>query len=159
MILAKQGISIDLPRGWEGRAFIPALPAAALTFPVLHAATFALPPDDSSFAGRLAEAMGPVGTLLSLVEYDPALARDALFREHHLPISMRLGDLSPAALQVRRAGHAGAQRFFSAAGRAFCLYVIVGSGGDATGSVRRLNEVLATLRIEPNASSDSEGQR
>ncbi len=150
MILSKQGISVDLPSGWEGRAFLPDVPPPALNYPVLHAASFAMPPDDSSYAGRLANAMGPSGTLFSLVEFDPALAGDALFRQGRLPLSLTLADLSPAALQVRRPGHAGAQRFFAAAGRAFCLYVIVGTGTDAAGRVRSLNAVLASLRIEPS---------
>jgi len=149
MILAKDGISVDLPRGWEGRAFVPAVPAPALTFPVLHAATFALPPDDSSFGGGLARAMGAEGTMFSLVEFDPALAGEKLFREDRLPIALRPGELSPSALQVRRRGHAGVQRFFAESGRAFCLYAIVGSRDDRSDRVRRLNGVLATLRIEP----------
>lgn len=156
MILSKQGISVDLPAGWEGRAFLPAVPPPALIFPVLHAASFPLPPDDSSFAGRLASALGPRGVLFSLVEYDPALSGDALFREGALPVSVRLGDLDSAALQVRRPGQAGVQRFFAAAGRAFCLYVIVSTGSDAAGSIRELNRVLDTLRITPAPAAPSE---
>ena len=157
MRLAKQGISVDLPPGWEGRAFLPSAPPPALNFPVLHAASVAMPPDDSSYAGRLASAMGSSGTLLSLVEFDPALAGDALFREGRLPLSLALADMSPASLQVRRPGHAGTQRFFAAAGRAFCLYVIVGTGTDAAGRIRALNAVLASLRIEPAPASERHG--
>jgi hypothetical protein len=149
--LSKQGISVDLPSGWEGRAFVPEAPPPALTFPVLHAANFAMAPDNSSYAGRLAADMDAAGTLFSLVEFDPALAGDALFEEGRLPIALRLDDLNPSALQVRRPGHAGAQRFFAAAGRAFCLYVVVGTGDDAAGNLRALNTVLATLRIERSA--------
>ena len=154
MILAKDGISVDLPRGWEGRAFVPAVPAPALTYPVLHAATFALPPDDSSYGGGLARAMGAEGTMFSLVEFDPALAGDTLFREGRLPIVVRPSELSPSALQVRRPGHAGVQRFFAESRRAFCLYTIVGSSDDRPGRVRELNGVLATLRVEPRPPAE-----
>jgi hypothetical protein len=157
MILAKEGISVDLPRGWEGRAFVPALPAPALTYPVLHAATFALPHDDSSFGGGLARAMGAEGTMFSLVEFDPALAGERLFREDTLPIAVRPAELSTRALQVRRPGHSGVQRFFAESRRAFCLYAIVGSRDDRAERVRRLNGVLATLRIEPLPASPGGG--
>jgi hypothetical protein len=157
MILAKDGISVDLPRGWEGRAFVPAVPAPALTYPVLHAATFALPHDDSSFGGGLARAMGAEATMFSLVEFDPALAGEKLFRGDRLPIVVRPADLSPGALQVRRPGHAGVQRFFAESRRAFCLYAIVGSRDDRSDRVRQLNGVLATLRIEPLHTPPGDG--
>jgi hypothetical protein len=149
MILSKDGISVDLPRGWEGRAFVPAVPAPELAYPVLHAATFALPSDDSSFGGGLARAMGAEGTMFSLVEFDPALAGEKLFRQDRLPIVLRPAELSPSALQVPRPGHAGVQRFFAEFGRAFCLYAIVGSSRDRSDRVRQLNRVLGTLRIDP----------
>jgi hypothetical protein len=148
MILAKAGISVDLPQGWEGRAFVPAAPEPERTFPVLHAATFAFPPDDSSFAGGLQRAMGAEGTMFSLVEFDPALSTEKLFREDRLPIALRPPELSPGALQVPRPGQAAVQRFFAESERAFCLYAIVASRQDRAGRVRRLNDVLASLRIE-----------
>ena len=157
MILAKDGISVDLPRGWEGRAFVPAAPQPERTYPVLHAATFALPPDDSSFGGGLQRAMGAEGTMFSLVEFDPALAGEKLFREDRLPIVVRPAELNPGALQVPRRGHAGVQRFFAESRRAFCLYAIVGSRDDRPGRVRQLNRVLATLRIEPLAPRPGDG--
>jgi hypothetical protein len=151
MILAKAGISVDLPQGWEGRAFVPAAPEPEHTYPVLHAATFALPPDDSSFGGGLQRAMGSEGTMFSLVEFDPALSTEKLFREDHLPIALLPSELSPGALQTPRAGHTAAQRFFAESERAFCLYAIVASRQDRPDRVRRLNGVLASLRIEPLA--------
>jgi hypothetical protein len=157
MILTKDGISVDLPRGWEGRAFVPVAPAPALTFPVLHAATFAIPPDDSSYGGGLARAMGTEATMFALVEFDRALAGEKLFREDRLPIAVRPAELSPGALQVRRPGHAAVQRFFAESGRAFCLYAIVGSRHDRAARVRRLNDVLATLRIRPTAADKGDG--
>lgn len=157
MILAKDGISVDLPQGWEGRAFVPTAPQPERTYPVLHAATFALPPDDSSFGGGLQRAMGAEGTMFSLVEFDPELSAEKLFREDRLPIALRPSELSPGALQVPRPGHAAVQRFFAESERAFCLYAIVASRRDRPGSVRRLNGVLASLRIEPLAGPARDG--
>lgn len=146
MILAKDGISVDLPVGWEGRAFVPSVPPPALNFPVLHASSFAMVPDDSSFAGRLAAAMSERDAMFSLVEYDPRLAGDALFREHGLPVRVAPAEVRPTAMQVPRRGQGGAQRFFAASGRAFCLYVIV---GDERARFGELDAILGSLRIEP----------
>ena len=157
MILTKDGISVDLPRGWEGRAFVPVLPEPALTFAVLHAATFAIPPDDSSYGGGLARAMGTEATMFALVEFDPALAGEKLFRDDRLPIAVRPAELSPGALQVPRPGHAAVQRFFAESGRAFCLYAIVGSRDDRAARVRRLKDVVATLRIRPLIAHTEQG--
>jgi len=148
MILSKDGISVDLPPGWEGRAFVPSAPPPALNFPVLHAASFAMVPDDSSFAGRLAAAMSRRDAMFSIVEYDPRLARDALFREANLPIVLSPSDVHPTAMQVPRPGQAAAQRFFAASDRAFCLYVIV---GDDRLRFAELDRVLASIRVEPLA--------
>ena len=150
MILSKDGISVDLPAGWEGRAFVPAAPPPALNFPILHGASFAMVPDDSSFAGRLTAAMGRRDAMFSIVEYDPRLAGDALFREHGLPLRVSPGDVHPMAMQVPRRGQGGAQRFFSASGRAFCLYVVV---ADDRTRFDELDGILASLRIEPLARS------
>jgi len=148
MILAKDGISVDLPAGWEGRTFVPAVPPPALNFPVLHAASFAMVPDDSSFAGRLAAAMGPRDAMFSLVEYDPRLAGDALFREGSLPIALSPNEMHSMAMQVPRPGQGAVQRFFAAAGRAFCLYVIA---GDSRARFAELEQILGSIRIEPLA--------
>ncbi|HXY71669.1 MAG TPA: hypothetical protein VEM41_03930 [Actinomycetota bacterium] len=148
MILSKDGISVDLPVGWEGRAFVPSVPPPALNFPVLHASSFAMVPDDSSFAGRLAAAMSERDAMFSLVEYDPRLAGDALFREHRLPMRVSPAEVHPTAMQVPRRGQGGAQRFFAASSRAFCLYVIVGNERARFGE---LDAILASLRIEPIA--------
>lgn len=148
MILRKEGISVDLPPGWEGRAFVPDAPPPSLNFPVLHAASFAMVPDDSSFAGRLAAAMSRRDAMFSLVEYDPRLAGDALFRENSLPIVVSPADVHPMAMQVPRRGQGAVQRFFAASKRAFCLYVIV---GDDRARFAQLNHILASLRVEPLA--------
>ena len=46
-------------------------------------------------------------------------------------------------------GQSGRQIFFNANGRAFCLYVVLGSHRQRNVLVPLVNEVLATLEIEP----------
>jgi len=151
VILAKDGVSVDLPSGWEGRAFVPSVPPPAINFPVLHAASFPLVPDDSSFGGRLAAVMGARDAMFAVVEYDPRLAGDALFRQSRLPISLAGTDLHPMALQVPRPGQGGLQRFFAESERAFCLYVILGSRGGGGARIAEVNRILSSIRVAPLA--------
>ena len=48
-------------------------------------------------------------------------------------------------------GQSGCQRFFSVAGRAFCLYVVLGSHARRTLLTPRVNAVLASLRVEEDS--------
>nr|MDQ3294736.1 hypothetical protein [Actinomycetota bacterium] len=48
-------------------------------------------------------------------------------------------------------GQAGWQSFFTAAGRAFCLYVVLGRDHDIAPLVAEVERVLAALTIEPSS--------
>jgi hypothetical protein len=138
------GIEIDLPPGWEG--LIYRRPGAR---PILHAGNFGLPIDDGDFGTRAVPAMGGAGVFLVLAEFDPATAGVGLFRPIGVPLPLRSFDASPRAMPrvVRR--RAGIQRFFTERGRAFELYVVVGTASGRAGPIRLANEVLSTLRILP----------
>jgi hypothetical protein len=41
--------------------------------------------------------------------------------------------------------------FFNDTGRAFCLYIVIGNADDAHRLVRRAEEILATVEIDPPA--------
>jgi hypothetical protein len=43
----------------------------------------------------------------------------------------------------------GSQRFFATRGRAFCLYVVLGSWLQRASLVPRANELLSTIQIAP----------
>jgi hypothetical protein len=46
-------------------------------------------------------------------------------------------------------GQSGVQRFFSERGRAFCLYVVIGSHSSRRALVEEVNRLLATLEVDP----------
>ena len=70
-----------------------------------------------------------------------------------------LGDLNPSwtydvnlegTLRVAHAAkQSGVQRFFTEAGRPFCLYLVVGSWPNPWKLLRQANRVLRTLAITP----------
>ena len=122
--------------GWAGER----------AFPVSHVANFALPTTRGDFGSGAVEVMGEAGVLMALVEYDPLDAGSRLFdRARPIP---RIAEFSPDTLQRRVYGQLGYQRFFTEAGRAFCLYVVVGSIRFAPTLLTETRTVLAGTRIE-----------
>jgi hypothetical protein len=163
--LAAHGIEVSLPTGWEGRLFrrpragevasadagVEGEPAAPTetTHAVLHVSTIALPPDVGDFASGAVEKLGNDDILVVLFEYDPSSAGQPLFARSGIPRQLTPDDFSPNVMQRAVRGQAGSQTFFNDQGRAFCLYVVLGGFARRRDLVPRVNEVLATLTIEP----------
>jgi len=142
--VAGHGIGVDVPRGWEGR--ITRHPDAPAT---LHAASFPLPAGDSDFATGAVAHMPDDGVLVVVTEYERELAGTALFAEQGLPQRLEPEAIRSESLLRRLPGQAGVQRFFTHAGRAFCLYVVVGSSPSRRELVARANAVLRSVAIDP----------
>lgn len=147
--IARYGISARLPPGWEGAAFRRPAGLGERTHPVLHLASFPLPAIRGDFGSNAVEAMRAGDAFLALLEDDAASVGTAMFAGRTLPRALEPAQFSPAILQRSLPGQVGTQVFFAERGRAFCLYVVLGSGGLAQLVVPRVNAVLAGLRIEP----------
>lgn len=142
MKLDAHGVSLELPAGWDGR--IGRRPGG---YAVAHAATFPLPAEDGDFATTATARMPAGGAVVVLVEYEPALAGSGLFAPPGPPARLAAADFSSATLLRRLPGQAGVQRFFSHAGRAFCLYVVVGAARPDAALAARASAVVETLRL------------
>ena len=79
-------------------------------------------------------------------EYDQADAERALFAAQGLPVP-RPSDFSTAVLQRTQLGHSGAQFFFTATDRAFCLHVVLGSHGRRAAGATTVGALLTRTRI------------
>lgn len=155
--LAAHGLRVVLADRWEGRLYLRDLrtdgphpvayghPGESFN-PVLHLANFALPPGRGDFGTGAVEAMGPDNAFLALLEYDRAEAGRPLFSACGVP-RLAVRDFAGNALQRKLPGQLGCQRFFTTHGRAFCLYVVLGSRRAAAPLVRQINDVLATLQV------------
>jgi hypothetical protein len=143
MRLAAHGIAVDLPVGWDGRVW--SRPGGG---PVLHAANIALPASDGDFATRATATMPPDGVVVVLVDYGTADAGTPLYAAP-APTHVDPSELSPATLLHRRPGQRGLQRFFTASGRAMCLYVVVGSSAHAADLAALVSGVLRSLQVAP----------
>ncbi|MDT4905661.1 MAG: hypothetical protein QOH52_3677 [Pseudonocardiales bacterium] len=170
--VAAHGLHVDLPQRWEARLYLrdqpvesagsdePAVrflgarvthPAAyghpgASTNPVLHLANFALPPGRGDFGTGAVELMRDEHAFVSLLEYDREEVDRPLFAARGLP-RPSARDFAPNALQRRLAGQLGCQRFFTENGRAFCLYVVLGSRRHAPVLVDEVHDVIDNLKV------------
>ncbi len=152
MRLAAHGLAVDLPRGWDGRIY-----RRREADPTLHAASFELPAEDGDFGSGATGRMPPGGLFFALKEYRPGprLTPSAgLFAPDSIPLPLDPAGFHPRALQVGRAGQAGLQRFFTSAGRPFCLYAVIAqpaARSAAAAHARRqaadLNRILSSLTV------------
>ena len=151
MRIEAHGLRVDLPPGWEGRIYrrTPERPDAT-THPIMHAGTFSLPEDRGDFGSGAVELMGGDDLFVALVEYEREAAGTALFAKQGLP-RPAAGAFSPHKLQRHVPGQAGAQFFFSHRGRAFCLYVVLGSAARREPLVGRVTPVVAAIDVEPGS--------
>ncbi|RPI20413.1 MAG: hypothetical protein EHM57_08090 [Actinobacteria bacterium] len=152
--LTSSGISVDLPQGWEAEIY--RRPEDALTFSagrgeachaVFHAANFPLPPERGDFGSGAVEIMRSHEVLVILFEHGPESVGTTLFSYEGIPIPLDAADFSPDMMQRALVGQAGAQKFFTVNGRAFCLYVVLGSYANRQALVATANALLATLDI------------
>jgi hypothetical protein len=148
MLVRAHGIEIDLPGGWEGRVY--RRPEGQ---PILHAGNFALPAEDSDFGGEAIKRMHREGVFVVLAEHGPDAVGQPLFAPEGIPLPLRAEDANPRAFERLVPGRAGIQKFFSHAGRPFCLYVVIATGSPQVALWSHANDVLGSVRIAAGGSS------
>jgi hypothetical protein len=144
------GIGVEVPSGWEGSISgggFQLLDDGAQEPTVMHLASFPLPTERGSFGSGAVELMGTQDVLMVLFEYGPDSVGTALFATDGIPRNLQARQFDRNALQRALPGQSGLQQFFTHRGRAFCLYVVVGSHVDRHDVLPRINEVLDTLEI------------
>ena len=107
-----------------------------------------LPTGLGDYAVDAVEQMTTGDVLVVLLEFDPDRAGQGLFRNEGLPTGLGAGDFSPTAMPKAVPGRTAAQWFFSSGGRAFCLYVVLGSHAGRADMMPLVNQVVQTLKIE-----------
>src|SRR5262249_42369414 len=125
--LSAQGLAVGLPSGWEGRIQKRAAVAPLeRTHAVVHLANFALPEHRDDFGGGVTTAMRSPDVFVVLFEYGKESLGTPLFAAQGIP-RVDAAMFDSKRLQRPLPGQLGCQRFFTANGRAFCLYVVAGS--------------------------------
>jgi hypothetical protein len=146
MRVAGHGIAIDVPARWEARIF-----RRAGGGPVLHVASFELLDGDGDFGAAATGRMRADDVFAALIGYrvDHRIHPGAgLFAAAGPPALPKAHEFHPMQLQVTRRGQLGRQRFFSDAGRPYCLYLVIVPGRQRVEHLTsELSKVLATLEL------------
>ena len=153
--LSAHGLRVTVPTGWDG-AISRSLAVSAdadedsggTVNPVLHVASFALPAVRGDFGGDFLMNMGPDDVFVALVEYDRSSAGTPLF-DHVGPRTIHGGAFERENMHRPIQGQSGHQQFYSVGGRAFCLYVAIGSHRRRDRLSRAAAMVPATIAIDP----------
>ena len=143
------GLRVTAPPAWDVRIFRRTADVATVerTFPIVHAANFPLPARRGDYGSGAVEIMGPTNVMVALVEHDPSAAATALFSNRGMP-RVHADDFSPRALQRTLRGQSGVQYFFNEAGRAFCLYIVLGSHARRRRLVAEASRLVASMAIQ-----------
>jgi hypothetical protein len=159
--LRAHGIAVGLPAGWDGRITVrrdgvaqPAISATGTkiatlqSHPVMHVANFGLPNDRGDFGSGAVELMGDGDVFVVLFEHEAAAVATALFRTVGMPRVLAGEDFDPYTCRRGIPRQSAHQAFFQERGRAYCLYVVLGSHAHRARLVPIVNRVLATVRLD-----------
>lgn len=144
-------IEISLRSGMEGRIFRRTPPEGAVAHPVAQAATFPILPRTGDFGSGAVESMRPSDVFLTLVEVGSQYVGSALYRHPRMPRQLLPEEFSPHRMKHPLPGQCGGQWFFTENGRAFNLYVVLGSFAGRRRLVPTANEILRGITIEEAA--------
>jgi hypothetical protein len=142
--ISAYGISVEVPPGWDARLF-----RHEGGEPTLHLASFPLPASDGEFGSRATGRMRAGSIFVALTEYRIGTGVEAgrgMFAGA-LPGSLSPSGFSERTLLRPRPGQRGLQRFFSAGGRAFCLYAVLSAGEGSDELVAAADAALGSLHV------------
>lgn len=151
MKVTAPGITIDLPPGWEaeidGGAGEGDPAAAGVRTARVHIGNFPLPAVRGDFGSGAVEQMIGGDALVCLLEESPSAAGSELHAHQGMP-RISAEQFSPDAMQRPLPGQSGTQVFFTEHGRAFVLYVVLGSHASRASMVGEINTVLAGIAVD-----------
>jgi hypothetical protein len=145
--LSGYGITVSLPLGWNGIIYQrDPIVKDEVRRPILHGSTVDVTLDQGDFGDGLVENLASDDVFVDLVEIDPdnelALANPGFVR--------RLGGDAFAGNKLRRLilGQGGYEGFFTESGRAFCMYVVIGSIANLDALLDPINILLGSVEID-----------
>ena len=157
--IEQRGVSVEPPPGCEVRlrTRVPdadevagAVVAAAVADEerlVVHVSTASLPAHRGDFGGGVVEELGPNDVFVAVLELEPDQADSAFVRHQGIPRTIAPGRYATDTMQRTIHGQAGTQVFFAEAGRAFCLYVVLGSHARRNELAPVVNRILGRITI------------
>lgn len=164
MLIDGGDVAVELPSGWDGRvsrrertdlpvgnAGLELLGAPRREHLVtVHAANFSLPGNDGDFGTGATSKMPREGVFTTLIEFQPGGGLEpgvGIYAPQGVPGPLSASDFRPDSMLRALPGQAGVQRFFTVAGRPFCMYAVIGSHRRASALVPQVNFLLGGVRI------------
>lgn len=147
--ISSAGLSVAPPTGWEVSIYRRPSAEGEVTYPVVHAATVPLVAGRGDYGGGLVETLGSEDVFVGFLEFGPDAAKAALFNQIQGVPGLTPDVYRPRQLQRTILGQAGVQRFFTAGGRAFCLYSVIGSMANRVALTDRANQLIGSFRVGP----------
>jgi hypothetical protein len=105
-----------------------------------------MPGDRGDFGTGVVDDLGPEDVFVALLEYGPDVADRGLFEKRGMP-ALAPSQFSPDRLQRHIPGRSASQHFFSAGGRAFCLFTVLGSHARRMATVPRAVDLVRRVQI------------
>jgi hypothetical protein len=136
--ITTHGVSIEVPRGWDGRIASRTWPLAGAV--LVQLASFELPKGDDPAGSRARSAMGRDDVFVELAEG---------VREADVPVPR--GRIDPNERLWSFGRYFFVDRFFVERGRAFSLHITFRERRPAVTLIPTINEALATLEIKPRS--------
>ncbi len=148
MLVSRFGLSAAARPGWDTRIFrrVADTELGEVTHPVLHACTRALPAERGDLGGGVVEVLRAQDVFIALVEFGSDVAGDGLFGPRGVP-RLAPSQFGPDRLQRVVPGRSAAQHFVTEGGRAFCLFVVLGSHARRMALVPRAAQVVGGFAI------------
>jgi hypothetical protein len=149
--LERSGVGVEVPVGWEGAISgggFELMADGAREPTVMHLGSFPLPVERGSFGTGAFELMSSQDVFIALFEYGPESADTPLFEAQGIPRQLQARQFDRDALLHAVPEQSGLQQFFTYRGRAFCLYVVLGSHVDRADLLPQVNAVLESLQID-----------
>lgn len=147
MTVSKYGLSVRPEPGWQTQIFRrPPQDPHEVTLPVLHACTRPLPAGCGDFGGGVVDRLDTSDVFLSLVEFGSDVAGEGLFAPAGMP-RLAPSQFGPNNMPRAVPGRSAAQHFCTVGGRAFCLFVVVGSHARRMALVPRAARMLAGVSV------------
>jgi hypothetical protein len=107
-----------------------------------------LPSGRADYGGGLVETLGAEDVFVSFLEFGPEAAGTPLFSQLQGVPGLTPDLFRPRQLQRTIPGQAGVQRFFTAGGRAFCLYSVIGGIANRVTLTDRANQIIGSFRVQ-----------
>lgn len=121
-----------------------------ITHPVLHACTRPMRADRGDFGSGVTDTLGTEDVFMALVEYGHEIAGTGLYESQGFP-RIAPSHFGPDKLQRPLPGLSAAQYFFTEHGRAFCLFVVLGSHARRMATVPRAALMSRAITVTPAA--------